>query len=299
MPLLDSDLAHISPEPTADSDIPGLVNPYKSLSKRDWVGPLLYRAQKYSAYGFSAFLGIHACLVIVVPALSIASGSFASQTFSLARAVYLDIPGFEPIMIYGSLALHLASGIFGRIWRLYRGYARPKTPRADMVIQDGSREDVGLGGVSSLFGMGYRTASIARWIPGLLPLAFSGYVLIPLLAIHFWKFKIIPMTIDGDLSNVSLDYVAFSATQGTDLKMIANQLLLYSLVIITSYHVVSGWLRYGRRFSIKWKRAAYAIIATAGALTWSSLRNITKHFGEEATSGYLASTYSRYSAAFL
>lgn len=299
MPLLDSNLTRISPEPTVDSDVPGSSALRQSLYKRDWIGPLLSRAQKYSAYGFSVFLGIHACLVIIAPALPLDSGSFASQTFSLARAVYLDIPGFEPIMIYGSLAIHLASGILGRFWRAYRGYSKPRTPRADVVIRDGSRLDVGLGGVLSVFGLGYRTASITRWVPGLLPLAFSGYVLIPLIAAHMRKFKFLPMMIDGDLSNVALEYVAYSVNQCSELKVAANYVLLYALVLVTSYHVVSGWLRYGRKFSLQWKRTAYAMIATAGVLAWSSLRNISKYFGEEAASGFLATTYSRYTAAFL
>lgn len=296
MQLQETELTPLSPDPITDLDR-GLLQ--SKSHDNDWVVPLLRRAQRYSAYGFLLFLGIHACLVLLVPALPLSSGLLASQTFAMARAVYLDTPGVEPLLVIGSAAVHITCGVCLRIWRAFRAASPPRrAPRANVVIKDGARPDVGLGGMSALLGLGYRTAWIARQVPGMLPLSFSGYILALLVTIHACKFRGVPYYVDGDSSSVGLEYVAYSLAQNRRAAAVANSCLLYALVTVAAYHVILGWLRFTRRHTLRWKRAGYVGIVSTVVLAWSSLSNIKHWYALDALQGFLGKAYARYSTWF-
>lgn len=67
------------------------------------VSPHIISNQKYSAYSFISFLGIHATSVILVPILPI-DQLIKDEVFAMAKEVYQSVPLYEPICIIGSVA---------------------------------------------------------------------------------------------------------------------------------------------------------------------------------------------------
>ena len=96
--------------------------------------------------------------------------------------VYQSVPLYEPICIIGSVAAHVMAGISIRIYkkcfqkkplhRINNGRHSPITNK----LEDHD-DEIGFGGISNLFGLGYRKSFTVQF--GLTPLQFSGYVLIP------------------------------------------------------------------------------------------------------------------------
>lgn len=215
--------------------------------KKSWIVNILRKVQKYSSYTFLSFYSIHSMSVIISP--SFLPMSLNGEIFEISRAVYSSL---EPI-IFGSVATHILSGMILR-------YLKPRK-RTKKVYENS--DETGLGGITSLVGLGVRRSWISKITNDYLtPLSFSGYSLIPLLAIHFFKFKMAPTEIDGDSSLVSLSYIS-TVLNNSMIKFgpYLNFALLLALVYNSSYHVVSGMLKFRGYYSKESKKVGYGIIS--------------------------------------
>ncbi|ODV78852.1 uncharacterized protein CANTADRAFT_26774 [Suhomyces tanzawaensis NRRL Y-17324] len=226
--------------------------------------------QKYSAYGFCTFLGLHVASTVIVPILPMVPHEIKQEVFEMARSIYQQVPLFESVMIIGAAAVHVASGIGIRICRNILKKHKKDTNELrsnftkaleEPVIKDDTRDDIGLGGITGILGLGYRKSWISRQLPGMSPLSFSGYILIPLVALHFTKFRYLPIAVGEDSSLVNLDYITYYLNHskvylGNALNFGALLLLLWVMM----YHSVSGMLRINRKFSMKWKQFGYVVI---------------------------------------
>ncbi|KAG5419448.1 hypothetical protein I9W82_003215 [Candida metapsilosis] len=267
--------------------------------------PILYRIQKYSAYTFVTFLGIHATSVILVPIIPV-DKELKQQVFSLAKAVYQDIPFFETIAIIGASLVHIGAG-FGL--RLLRGYKKHqlhrKLQQKDHIrhrlvmnnndsfnIRDDD-DDIGFGGLSSIFGLGYRKSFISKLL-GITPLQFSGYLLIPFVAYHYYKFRYVPMSIEGDSSMINLEYVSYVL----NLKHPRFQALALSgLVWVMSYHFTNGIMKLNSWYSKKCKRIGLAIVNLLGGCGMIAVYLFKKE--EIDSGGFLGKVFTKYINSYL
>ncbi|KAI5959811.1 uncharacterized protein KGF55_005043 [Candida pseudojiufengensis] len=260
-----------------DSSKKSINKPKKPTSK--WLIPILYRVQKYSAYSFLSFLGIHLTSVIVVPILPI-NPEIKNEVFSITKAIYHDIPFFESFVIIGSSLTHILSGIALRIIKNYKkNQIKEKQQRhklnseniikinnSNIKLEDND-DEIGLGGISSIFGLGYRKSFITKYF-NLTPLQFSGYLSIPFLIYHFYKFRYIPLSIEGDSSLINLDYVNYVL----NLKFpLFNEICLGTLVWVVSYHVTNGILKLNSLYSSTWKKIGLGVVNTIGIMGMISI----------------------------
>ncbi|KAI5950317.1 hypothetical protein KGF54_005134 [Candida jiufengensis] len=244
--------------------------PKKSTSK--WLIPVLYKIQKYSAYSFLSFIGIHLTSVIVVPILPI-KPELKDEVFSITKAIYHDIPFYESLVIIGSSLTHVVSGIALRIVKNYKrgqGSHKHAIKNSENIIKINNSnlslrendDEIGLGGISSIFGLGYKKSFTTKY-SNLTPLQFSGYLAIPFLLYHFYKFRYIPLSIEGDSSLINLDYIKYVLNLKNP---ILNQICLSGLVWVVSYHVTNGILKLNSLYSKNWKRIGLVVLNTVGIL---------------------------------
>ncbi|EDK46894.1 conserved hypothetical protein [Lodderomyces elongisporus NRRL YB-4239] len=281
-----------------------------SISK--WVIPSLYRIQKYSAYSLVSFVGIHLTSVVIIPILPIPR-DVKDQVFSLAKAVYQDIPGYELLLIYGAGVCHILLGIILRVVKVIRRNrieekrrkAGSHVSKVHMInsanlgngtidIRDND-EDIGLGGISNLFGLGYRR-SITLTMFGLSPLQFTGWFSIPLVLFHLYKFRYVPWLVEGDSSLVNLEYIPYVV----NLKHpVFNQIALCLLVWSVSYHMMSGIMKYRGWFSKYWKRVGLTVINVLG---WSGCLAVWLYKRQEIDVNnldFVGKAFHKYVNAFL
>lgn len=274
-----SQLAQVAPEPleldeltTKDVSAPSVSNGVDEWLKR--LVRILVPVQKISSVGFASFLGIHLTSVVVVPGLGIPLPE-SQQIFEMARALYQWAP-FENIIL-GCAGVHIAAGIGLRLARTILGTRKLKR-RGYRPIHRPDDEDIGLGGITSLLGLGYRRSWISTVIPSMSPLAFSGYASIPLVLFHYFKFRLRPVSIDGDSALVNLHYVPFvlkGSAWGT-LGNWINVLSLGALVWVVLYHWVSGVMRYQGWFSPASKKWGYFVISTISVLGAISMGRLSR-----------------------
>lgn len=290
MPL-NEDLHKIKPKPLSEEEFDEILKEKGYLKKarnEDYfikrIISFLRKVQKYSAYTLLGFLGIHTTSVIVLPGLGL-DLERSQEVFELGRAIYLGIPYFENIAILGSGALHVLSGIGIRLLRLrllsykpYKQHGRKNREEPTIVI-DETRDDIGLGGLGALFGLNYRKSTISKYFPSMTPYLFSGYILSGLVSFHYYKFRMVPIDVDGDSSILSLRYVGYvlNSSPMKTLGNVLNYLALVLLVLVGSYHIISGILKFRRKFGVSSKRNGYAAIGaitTLGVLSLARLRKI-------------------------
>ena len=77
-------LTRVTPVPLDEIEDTNPIIPKKTL-----VSPTLYRIQKYSAYSFISFLGIHATSVILVPILPI-DQLIKDEVFAMAKSLSIS-----------------------------------------------------------------------------------------------------------------------------------------------------------------------------------------------------------------
>lgn len=283
-------LRHIVPEPLEQlAPEPGSPDPAAKPQLWKSIIKILSGVQKYSAYGFLGFFGLHIASTVVVPGLGINAGT-SQEIFEMSRNVYLGYL-FEPIAVYGAAIVHMASGVALRVCRL------ASSPRArkenDIIIKDGARDDIGLGGIGTVIGLGFKKSWISLTFPSFTPLTFSGYVMAASLGFHCLKMRLGPMQIDGDSSLVTLHYVthylrqSFYGRYGTALNTVMLALLLW----VSFYHIVSGLFKYRKQFSLRAKKIAYGVIGTFTALSFISILRLRKW---DLEVGFIGDQFAKY-----
>ncbi|GME99651.1 unnamed protein product [Ambrosiozyma monospora] len=280
-----SSLRTVPPEPITlnDDPIPGIPtsgSPSKPFTL--CLIPALKQVQKYSTIPFSIFAILHVSAVVVAPAT--AGTGIAEELISAGRELY-QVSGFEQGLLISTL-LHVFSGVALSLLRQYDRYIKygsrkarvtstrkkaskfPSSDPNDEIVDD---KNEGLGGISSLLGLGSRKSLTYKYL-GLSPLSFSGYVLVACLAYHVVKERINPLLVDGDSSMVDLSYVSH-AINLDPLKTIVGMSVL---VGTSAYHILSGWNRYLKLFTLRARKRTYGLIAILTALAFVSCFEIKK-----------------------
>lgn len=252
-------------------------NEYKEKPKKEsnlikTIVSFLLKTQKYSAYGFLAFFGLHISSTVVAPGLGVSMGA-SQDYFEITRNIYL-LPLFEYPIVHCCAFIHVFSGIGIRVLRLISASKKHRVvAERDIIIQDERRDDIGLGGIGSIFGFGFKKSWISSTFPSLTPLTFSGYVMGTALAYHTWKMKWAPTLVDGDSSLITLSYVTHYLHRAVNGKTLAafNFVMLGLLLWVSLYHVVSGLFKFRRQFSPRAKKIAYGIITVFTSLSLISI----------------------------
>ncbi|ODQ80707.1 hypothetical protein BABINDRAFT_160937 [Babjeviella inositovora NRRL Y-12698] len=229
----------------------------------------LRKAQKYSAYTFTGFLVLHGTSVVIAPLFSV---PLANDLFSMGRSIY-QAAGIELVLIWTSVPVHILLGVFMRVLKKWHSYGSAKHIRQGetSLPLSGDKDSFGLGGITSFLGLGERRSYVSRKF-GLSPLQFSGYALTPMLIGHVLKERIGPLVIDGDSSLIDLSYISHALNKKGAVIYVGMVLLVW----ISSYHVVSGWMKYMKWYGTRSKRIAYMVINGMAAFAAFSMFQIGK-----------------------
>ncbi|KAK8074172.1 hypothetical protein PG994_005071 [Apiospora phragmitis] len=152
-------------------------------------GPLYYltRIQRYSSYTFALFAGLHVANTSVFP-LVYRSVPYSEPLLLMAREIY-QTRFSEPLLVALPVLAHVASGVAIRLIRRSQNLQRYGGATPGMYALHRSKTSD-------------TTSS-------------SGYVLAPLLASHVFMNRVLPLMVEGDSSNIGLQYVAHGfARQG-------------------------------------------------------------------------------------
>lgn len=297
-----SQLSPVKPVPVEQLDSPERPQPQPHKSWRKTLISILYKVQKYSAYGFMGFLGLHGTSVILFPGAQLPL-DICQDTFEMARLVYLAKP--MEMAIATTLIAHVMAGVSIRMlrWANKRQAISKKevdynlstsiSQQNDNYLVDTQLVDEshGLGGITSLIGLGSRKAIISN-LTGLTPLAFSGYCLIPLILFHVFKFRLVPTMVDEDSLLVTLQYV--NVVLNESLVKWGNSInlaVLGGLIWTGAYHFTSGTLKFQRKTLDYYKKLGYTIISGVSILGLASLLRL-KYF--KFDNGYLLKKFINY-----
>lgn len=221
---------------------------------------IVARTQKYSSYAFLTFLGVHSASSALSPLLfGVDSGN---SSLLLARTYfYQATPHTELLLIPASLALHITSGLALRLHRHFRQRAR-------------------YGGRSPA------SVSMWRW-RNFSGVSRTGWIAVPFVAVHATLNRLVPLYVDGDSSQVTLEYLAYGFWQGRWAKWTSGAFYA-GFVGLVSYHVVYGWANYLKVEERRRKLVGMAAVGTA-AVWLSGLARIVVESGK--IGGYLGRHY--------
>lgn len=255
-----------------------------------WLVAVLKRIQKYAAYSFLGFFGLHIASTVITPGLGVRADR-CSDLFEMCRNVYLS-GVVEYGAVYATAGAHVTAGVLLRIVKT--ATARPPRRREhDIIIRDGNRDDIGLGGLGTVLGLGFKKLWVSTHFPSLTPLSVLGYVMAAALGYHVYKMRLAPLLVDGDLSLVTLLYVTHYLHQLAYGRAgaVLNYALLALLLWVSFYHVVSGLFKYRRQYSLRAKKIAYGVIATLSALTFVAM---TRFKLWRLETGFMGEQFAKY-----
>ncbi|KAI5778889.1 hypothetical protein EDC01DRAFT_621995 [Geopyxis carbonaria] len=221
----------------------------------------LHRTQKYSSYAFLTFLLIHGSTAAATPLLlGVPAGNSA---LLLARTYfYQATPLVEAVLIPGALAVHVASGLG---LRAYRGAQQ--------------RQRYG-GSVPASIG-------VWRW-RNISAISKAGIIAVPAVAAHAGLLRVLPLLVDGDSSNVTLEYLAHGFWRGKWAGVVGG-VFYAGFVGAVSFHVVYGlaqWWKVSAR-----RRKGVAAAAVGVAVVW--LGGLGRVVGAGKQGGYIGRHYEK------
>ncbi|OTA58938.1 DUF1691-domain-containing protein [Hypoxylon sp. EC38] len=191
-------------------------------------GPIYYlsRIQRYSSYTFSFFAGLHIANTSVFP-LIYQSVPYSEPFLLMARELY-QTPITEPLFVCLPVVAHVTSGIAIRLLRRRQNIKRygGATPGVWALHHSNSSSSG-------------RKHSIKFW-PPLNWISVSGYAFVGLLASHVGINRLLPLVVDGDSSNIGLQFVSHGFARHPLPPWIAYSLLLS----VGVGHMVWGWAKW-------------------------------------------------------
>ncbi|CAJ2503556.1 Uu.00g109500.m01.CDS01 [Anthostomella pinea] len=193
-------------------------------------GPIYYlsRIQRYSSYTFTLFAGLHIANTSVIP-LIYRSVPYSEPYLLMARELYQTRLG-EPLLVGLPVLAHVASGLAIRLVRRRQNikrYGGGATP--GMWPLNRSKSAASTSSSSSI-------SSFRAW-PPLSYISISGYVFAGVLAAHVGMNRVLPLLVDGDSSNIGLQYVSHGFARDAVQSWIAYTILISAGV----GHMVWGW----------------------------------------------------------
>ncbi|KAI1765683.1 DUF1691-domain-containing protein [Hypoxylon sp. FL1150] len=235
-------------------------------------GPIYYlsRIQRYSSYTFTFFAGLHVANTSIFP-LVYQSVPYSEPFLLMARELY-QTRLTEPLLVAIPVVAHVASGLAIRLLRRRQNLKRYYGGGTPGTWALGRKDSSSITSSSS---------SHSIW-PTLSYVSVSGYAFVGLLASHVAMNRVLPLVVDGDSSNVGLQYVAHGFARHPLPPWVAYVLLLS----VGVGHMVWGWATWlGVAPPVSWKkttvdkqlrkrrrRAWWAIngVAAAGAVIWAA-----------------------------
>ncbi|KAI1102423.1 DUF1691-domain-containing protein [Jackrogersella minutella] len=177
-------------------------------------GPIFYltRIQRYSSYTFSFFAGLHLANTSVFP-LIYQSVPYSEPFLLMARELYQS-PVTETLLVGLPVVAHVTSGIAIRLLRR----------RQNLKRYGGATPGMWALHHSSSSSLNHRH-SVRIW-PPLNYISASGFAFVGLLASHVGINRILPLVVDGDSSNIGLQFVSHGFARHPLPPWIAYSLLL-------------------------------------------------------------------------
>lgn len=158
-------LREVPPEPVAEPVPP----PAPAPSWHSSIVIALRRVQRYSAYGITAFAGLHTTSTVLLPPFSV---GWADSTLLAGRELYQTELG--ELILFSSMASHVTSGLLLHAMRVVNHY---------------------------------RDFGELRWFAT--KQTVSGYLLVALAGVHVAVMRWGPLKALGDSSLISLEYVTY------------------------------------------------------------------------------------------
>jgi hypothetical protein len=228
--------------------------------------------QKYSSYTFSAFALIHITNTAIIPLVT-QSVAKADSYLLLTRPFYQSPPQ-EPLLIGIPIAIHVISGLALRFYRRRQHAAR----------YGGSDDESSRGG--------------SRW-PPVSGISKLGFALFPMVYIHGFVVRGLPLWLEGSSANSGLGYVAHGFARLPLASFIGYTALVGTMV----WHVTWGWAKWlgftpkqatqwGTEGEMARKKRWYVINGIAGCVAlvwWGGGLGVIGRGG--AAEGWLAAVY--------
>ncbi|KAI1252367.1 hypothetical protein MGN70_006942 [Eutypa lata] len=235
-------LLQLDPSPMdSEQDLPGMLDESSSSTRKAYGsnsnntysslglsgsghGAIYYltRIQRYSSYTFSVFAGLHIANTSIIP-LIYRSVPYSEPFLVMAREIY-QTPVAEPLLVGLPILAHVASGVALRLVR-----------RKQNLKRYGAA-------VSHHPNISRRRAW--AW-PPLSNISASGYLFLGLLAAHVTINRAVPLLVEGDSSNVGLQFVAHGfARVSPVLPQIQGWPSYAALLYFGAGHMVWGWARW-------------------------------------------------------
>jgi len=265
--------------------VPSTLNtpPPLTLQLLDVAVPLLKLVQSLSACSFSFFTVVHlsAPLSALLPSRPkyISSAENRANGFLLIGRELYQGEWTEPILVYGSLGLHIASGVFNRWIKVLQRIERRKWKREalrlemknitsskdssaglpslnqgekELLVDEMDQLDAELVEIKNdqtleieedIVVPSARNSSI---IPPLTTHHMTGYALIPIVIHHLYIHRILPSSPLPPISSLSpsffnYTFTALSLTHSSPYLRIASTLSYASLASLATYHALVGW----------------------------------------------------------
>ncbi|KAI0401658.1 hypothetical protein F4802DRAFT_579348 [Xylaria palmicola] len=195
-------------------------------------GPIFYltRIQRYSSYTFTFFAGLHFTNTSLIP-LIYRSVPYSDPFLLMTRELY-QTRLTEPLLVALPALAHVVSGLAIRLLRRnqnkkrYYGDANPG-------FWSSAHTKTTLSSATS------HASSFRIW-PALSNISTSGYVFTVLMASHVAMNRVVPILVDGDSSNIGLEFVAHGFARHA-LSSYAAYALLLSVGV---GHMVWGMARW-------------------------------------------------------
>ncbi|KAF2965918.1 hypothetical protein GQX73_g7669 [Xylaria multiplex] len=192
-------------------------------------GPIFYltRIQRYSSYTFTFFAGLHFTNTSLIP-LVYRSVPYSEPFLLMTRELY-QTRLTEPLLVGLPVLAHVVSGLSIRLLRRNQNKKR----------YHGDASPGFWASKSSLSSSSHSHTSSRIW-PVVSNIAASGYVYTVLLASHVAMNRVLPLIVDGDSSNIGLEYVSHGFARHAPSAYIAYILLLS----VSAGHMVWGMARW-------------------------------------------------------
>ncbi|KAK7946205.1 uncharacterized protein PG986_010526 [Apiospora aurea] len=209
-------LLQLDPSPMADNA--SIYEKELPLCPRKRWNLQVTRIQRYSSYTFALFAGLHVANTSVFP-LVYRSVPYSEPFLLMAREVY-QTRFSEPLLVALPILAHVASGVAIRLIRRSHNLQRYGGATPGMYALHRSKTSNTTSSSSS-------SHNSNGW-PMLSYTAISGYVLAPVLASHIFMNRVLPLMVEGDSSNIGLQYVAHGFAR----------------------HAVPSWIAYGALITV-------------------------------------------------
>lgn len=181
------------------------------------------RIQRYSSYTFSVFAGLHLANTSIIP-LIYRSVPYSEPFLVMAREIY-QTPLTEPLLIGLPVLAHVASGLALRLVRRKQNLRRYGNAAAHQLVE-------------------HRGQSRSWAWPPLSNISASGYLFLGLLAAHVAVNRAVPLIVEGDSSNVGLQYVAHGFARAAPYLQVQAWPSYAALVYFAAGHMVWGWAKW-------------------------------------------------------